>query len=31
MAAVRESLTLFARQFALALQLSTRLRFGGAG
>ena len=30
MAAVRESLTLFARQFALALQLSTRLRFGGA-
>jgi adenosylcobinamide-GDP ribazoletransferase len=31
MAAVRDSLTLFARQFALALQQSTRLRFGGAG
>jgi adenosylcobinamide-GDP ribazoletransferase len=30
MAALRDSLTLFARQFAFALQQSTRLRFGGA-
>ena len=30
MAAVRESLNLFARQFGIALQQSTRLRFGGA-